>query len=301
MTSPITEAATDRYRGLDLWPGERVLGAIVDAQGEAIAAARHAVPALTAAAEAIAARIRAGGRMIYAGAGSSGLIAHLDALELPGTYGIAADRVPVLLAGGAAALVAIPSDAEDDVLAAARDVANLDPGPDDALVAIAASGRTPYTLACLTAAKARGSLTIGVACNAGTPVLTDADIAVLLATPPEVVAGSTRMNAGTAQKCALNMLSTLVGIRLGGVYDGLMVNVESGNAKLTSRAVGIVAKACTIGMSEAEGLIKRTDSDIKAAIVLAKLQSDDVTAAKALLAAHGNDLRAALQSLAACS
>jgi len=299
MIPATTEAATDRYRGLDLWSGDRILGAIVDAQAEAIAAVRRAVPDLTAAAEAIAGSLLSGGRMIYAGAGSSGLIAHLDALELPGTYGIDKARVPVLLAGGEAALRAIPSEAEDDSAAGADDVARLNVGPGDALVAIAASGRTPYTVACLTAARSCGCLTVSIACNADTPLLTGADIAVLLATPPEVVAGSTRMNAGTAQKCALNMLSTLVGIRLGGVYDGLMVNVETGNAKLRARAVGIVAKACEIGVTEAQTLVERTDADVKAAIVLAKMNTDDVAAARAVLAAHGRNLRAALQSLAA--
>jgi N-acetylmuramic acid 6-phosphate etherase len=299
MIPAMTEAATDAYRGLDLWPDDRILSAIATAQGAAIVAVQRAVPALAAAGAALAARLKAGGRMIYAGAGSSGLIAQLDALELPGTYGIAADRVPVLLAGGDAALRTIPSGAEDDTVAAIAGVAGLGIGPRDAVVAIAASGRTPFTVACLEAAKDCGAFTVGIACNADTPLLTSADIAVLLATPAEVVAGSTRMNAGTAQKCALNMLSTLIGVRLGGVYDGHMVNVETGNAKLKRRAIGIVATACDVDEAAAASLVERTGADIKAAIVLARLGDGDVAEAKALLAAHDDNLRAALAALAA--
>jgi len=299
MICAATEEAMDLYRGLDLWRSDSILSAIASAQCAAVAAVSPAVPALSDAGDRIAARLRAGGRMIYAGAGSSGLIAHLDALELPGTYGIAADRVPVLIAGGAAALLTIPSQAEDDVAAAQADVGRLDVGPHDALVAVAASGRTPYTLACLEAAKARGALAIGIACNADTPILTSADIAVLLATPSEVVAGSTRMNAGTAQKCALNMLSTLVGIRLGGVYDGLMVNLETGNAKLKARAVAIVAKACAIDTATAADLVDRAGADVKVAIVLQRLPGQDAAAARALLAAHDGNVRAALAAIAA--
>jgi N-acetylmuramic acid 6-phosphate etherase len=254
---------------------------------------------LAEAGDRIAERLRTGGRMIYAGAGSSGLIAHLDALELPGTYGISADRVPVLLAGGDAGLLAIPSEAEDDTDAAEAGIAGLGVGTQDALVAVAASGRTPYTVACLEAAKARGALTVGIACNADTPLLQSADIAVLLATPPEVIAGSTRMNAGTAQKCALNMLSTLIGVRLGGVYDGMMVAVQPENAKLKARAVGIVAKACGIDTGAAASLFDRTGADIKAAIVLARLPAGDVGQARALLTAHDNNVRAALAAITA--
>jgi len=299
MISAATEEAKDLYRGLDLWQSDRILSAIAEAQTMAVSAVGRAVPVLAEAGDRIAARLKSGGRMIYAGAGSSGLIAHLDALELPGTYGISPDRVPVLLAGGDAGLLAIPSEAEDDTNAAADAVANLNVTAKDALVAIAASGRTPYTLACLDAAKARGALTVGIACNADTPILLAADIAVLLATPPEVIAGSTRMNAGTAQKCALNMLSTLIGIRLGAVYEGLMVNMQPENAKLKARAVGIVAKACGIDAGTAAHLVDRTGADIKAAIVLARLPAGDVGDARALLTAHDNNVRAALAAITA--
>jgi N-acetylmuramic acid 6-phosphate etherase len=300
MNVAATEEASDSYRGIDRWPSERILSAIVAAQTEAVAAIAGAVPALSLAGEAAADRMRSGGRLIYAGAGSSGLMAQVDALELPGTYGIEAERVPVLLAGGDAALLAIPSEAEDDVDEAAQSVEWVNVGTLDCLLAVSASGRTPYTLAALNAAKARGALTIGIACNAGTPILEAADHAVLLATPPEVIAGSTRMNAGTAQKCALNMLSTLIGIRLGHVYDGMMVNVRPENDKLKRRAARMVAQACGIGdETKAAALLDRAGNDVKTAVILYWLPGGTVNDARAVLAAHDGRLRSALEAMAA--
>lgn len=295
MSLPLTEVSPDAYRGLDQWPGERILAAIVTAQTQAVAAVAAAVPVLAAAGEAMADRLRAGGRMVYAGAGSSGLLAQIDALELPGTYGIAADRTPVLLAGGDAALLAMPAEAEDDSAAAVAAVVALDVGPLDAIIALSASGTTAYPLAALTEGKRRGAMTVGIANNAGTPLLAQADFAVLLATPPEVVAGSTRMNAGTAQKCALNMLSTLVGIRLGHVFDGLMVNLQADNLKLRGRAVRIVAQACALPEPEAAALLAKAAGEIKTAILLHRLPGLTAAEARARLVAAGGDIRAALE------
>ncbi len=294
MSVPLTEVSPDAYRGLDQWPGEKILAAIVTAQTQAVAAVAAAVPVLAAAGEAIAARLRSGGRMIYAGAGSSGLLAQVDALELPGTYGISADRTPVLLAGGTAALQIMPAEAEDDGAAAVAAIAALSVGPLDAIIALSASGTTPYPLAALTEAKRRGAMTVGIANNGGTPLLDQADFPVLLATPPEVVAGSTRMNAGTAQKCALNMLSTLVAVRLGHVFDGLMVNLQADNLKLRGRAVRIVAQACRVPEPEAAALLARAEGQIKAAILLHRVPGLTALEAQARLAAAGGDVRAAL-------
>ena len=299
MIVPATEQAEESYRGLERWPSDRILSAIVAAQMQSIAAIGDAVGALASAGEAVAARMRQGGRLIYAGAGSSGLLAQVDALELPGTYGIEAERVPVLLAGGDAALLAILSEAEYDADAARRAVGELNIGPLDTLVAVSASGRTPYTLAALNAAKERGALTIGIACNAGTPMLLAADHAVLLATPPEVIAGSTRMNAGTAQKCALNMLSTLIGIRLGHVYDGMMVNVRAENDKLKRRAMRMVAQACDLSEDAAAALLDGAGNDIKTAIVLHRLPAGTAADARAILETHAGDVRSALEAIAA--
>jgi N-acetylmuramic acid 6-phosphate etherase len=298
MAGPRTEEASERYRGIDTWSSEEVLSAIASAQRDAIEAVAAVVPALAAAGEAVAERLLRGGRFAYAGAGSSGLMAQVDAVELPGTYGIPAERVPVLLAGGPDALVVIPNGAEDDEASAESAVDALGLGPDDALIAIAASGRTPFPLAALRRARLRGALTLGMASNAGTPLLNEADHALLLATPPEVIAGSTRMNAGTAQKCALNMLSTLVGIRLGHVYDGLMVNVAADNAKLRQRALGIVARASGAERDAAASLLERASGNIKAAILLGK-GAASLSEAEELLESRGGNVRAALGALAA--
>lgn len=300
MSVAATEEASEFYKGIDRWQSERILSAIVAAQTAAIAAISDAVPALALAGEAVADCMRRGGRLVYAGAGSSGLMAQVDALELPGTYGIEAESVPVLLAGGDDALLAIPSEAEDDVNEAEWSVERLKVGPSDCLLAVSASGRTPYALAALTAAKARGALTIGLACNANTPILEAADHAVLIATPPEVIAGSTRMNAGTAQKCALNMLSTLIGIRLGHVYDGMMVNVRPENDKLKRRAARMVAHTCGFSdEAQAAALLDRAGNDVKTAVILHRLPNGTVSDARALLAAHDGDLRSALEAVAA--
>jgi N-acetylmuramic acid 6-phosphate etherase len=255
---------------------------------------------LAEAGEAAARRLRDGGRLIYAGAGSSGLLAQVDALELPSTYGIAPETVPVLLAGGREALFDIPAGAEDDAEAAEAAVEDIGAGAADVLVAISASGRTPYAVAALRRAGARGALTIGIASNAGTPLLSDADHPILLATPPEVIAGSTRMNAGTAQKCALNMLSTLIGVRLGHGYDGLMVNVRADNSKLRERAIGIVARAAGVERARAAEALRLADHDIKPAILICA-GADGIEAARTILSRGGGDVRAALAALAAAT
>jgi N-acetylmuramic acid 6-phosphate etherase len=292
MAVATTEQADASYRDLDLWSTPDIVSAIVAVQRQAIEAVATAAPALARAADALAERMRAGGRLAYVGAGSSGLLAQMDALELPGTYGIPLDRAPVLIAGGAEALRDIPSGAEDDAEAGAGAAAALSLTPADALVSLSASGRTPFVVAAQQQARERGALTIGIACNADTPLLLEADHPILLATPPEVVAGSTRMGAGTAQKCALNTLSTLVGIRLGHVYAGLMVNMQPDNEKLRRRAVGVVARAAGASEDEAARALSSA-GDIKTAILLCS-GVDGLAEARARLRRHGGDLRRAL-------
>lgn len=296
MTVQTTEEASERYRDIDAWSSTDIASAIAAAQREAVDAVAAVVPDLARAGDAIAERMLRGGRLVYAGAGSSGLLAQVDALELPGTYGIPASSVPVLLAGGREALFEIPSGAEDDGQEAMDAVDALAIGGDDVLLAISASGRTPYALAALRRGKAAGALTIGLASNPGTPLLVEAHHPILLATPPEVIAGSTRMNAGTAQKCALNMLSTLVGIRLGHVYQGMMVNLRADNAKLRGRAVGMVARACRMPEVEARVALDAVRGDIKAAIVLAA-GAGSADHARALLAQTGGRVRDSLAAL----
>jgi len=287
-----TEEASEDYRGIDTWSAVAIVAAIAAAQREAVAAVAAIAAEIAAAGEAIAGCLASGGRLVYMGAGSSGLIAQLDALEMPGTFGIPADRVPVLLAGGRQALGAIPLAAEDDDAAGAADLDALAVGPKDCLLVVSASGRTPYAVGGLRRARSLGALTVGMAGNAGTPLLTEADHGLLLATPPEIIAGSTRMNAGTAQKCALNMLSTLVGIRLGHVHDGLMVNMEVENAKLRRRAERIVADAASVGPDEAAAALDEASNQVKLAILIATGFGRDEAAGH--LAAAGGKLRTAL-------
>lgn len=293
MSLASTERFDARYDDLDLSATDDIVSNILATQQAALRELRPALPALSRAIEALAGVLRAGGRMAYAGAGSSGLIAQLDALELPGTFGIEPDRVPVILAGGPDGLASIPSGAEDDTQAGEAAVDALAIGPGDGLIAVAASGRTPFTVAALARARRRGAVTVGLACAASSPLLAACDHPLLIATPPEVIAGSTRMGAGTAQKCALNILSTGVAVRLGHAYRGLMVNMRPDNAKLRARAAGIVAQAAGVDAARAERALVEADWSIKTSIV-ACLASVDAGAARARLEAGGGDIRAAL-------
>ena len=294
MAQTNTETPDRRFETLDRWPAAAIVEGAVGVQVEALRAITPATEALAAAIEAMAAALAGGGRMVYCGAGSSGLIAQLDAIELPGTFGIPLDRVPVILAGGAAALQEIPSGAEDDRAAAIAAVDLLGVGAGDGFVAIAASGGTPFTVAGLEHARARGAVTVGIACVAGAPLLRAADHPVLIETPSEILAGSTRMGAGTAQKCALNILSTGVAVRLGHAYAGLMVNMRPENLKLRGRAIAIVAKAADVDQAKAEAALRASDWSIKTAIVAcaAKL---DAAGARARLERTGGHIRAALE------
>ena len=225
-----TERASPRYRDIDLWDAGDILEALIEGQFVAVAAVRAARPALERAARAIEARLKRGGRLVYAGAGTSGRLAVQDGAELMPTFSWPADRLLLLIAGGKEALLRSVEGAEDEAEQAAQLVRSHGIGRADALIAVAASGSTPFTLACLTEARARGALTVGIANNDDTPLLDRAECPILLATGSEPIAGSTRMKAGTAQRIALNLLSSLVMIRLGRVYGGLMVDVQAANA-----------------------------------------------------------------------
>ncbi|PSM16603.1 N-acetylmuramic acid 6-phosphate etherase [Nitratireductor sp. StC3] len=291
-----TEERHAEAGGIDLLPDEDVLARLADAQVEAAASVRAAREPLARAARLAADTVAKGGRIAYAAAGSSALMALADGLELPGTFGIAPEQVIVLIAGGAAALHTLAGAPEDDLDEARRAVVEAGLGPADCLIAVTASGSTPYALAALEEARARAVPTIAIANNAGAPVLERADIAVVLATPPEIVAGSTRMGAGTAQKIALNMLSTLMAIRLGHVHDGFMVNLKADNQKLKARAVGIVAAIAGCGEAEAGTLLDRAGGSVKTATLLAAGATSRVDA-EALLQDAGWRLRPALSML----
>lgn len=296
MAQARTEALHRDAEGLDTRPPSQILSSLAEGQIEAAQAVRAAVPALAEAAARVAGSLGSGGRLVYAAAGSSGLMALADALELPGTYGIARERILVLIAGGEQALRDLAGAPEDDAGAAADAVAGAGLGPGDCLIALSASGATPYALGALEAAKRRGAATVAIANNRGTPLLERADVAVLLETPPEVIAGSTRMGAGTAQKIALNMLSTLAAVHLGHVHDGYMVNLFADNAKLRSRAARIVAAVSGCDAGHAAQALEKSGGAVKAAILLAA-GAADAEAARALLERAGHRLRPALSEI----
>lgn len=258
-------------------------------------------PAVTAEAERIAHaidqicdRLSHGGRLFYVGAGTSGRIAMLDASELPPTYGVDASLVRVIMAGGDRAYVEGVEGAEDDEDAAIEAI-NRSVHADDAVVGIAASGTTPYTVTAVRRANMLGALTIGVTSTPGSPLARDADIAIVPQTGPEVIMGSTRLKSGTAQKLVLNTISTGVMIRLGRVYSNLMIEMPATNEKLRSRAVRMVELAAGVARPMAVQAIREADGNVKLATVIAKkrLSADE---ARRLLDEHGGRLREVIDS-----
>lgn len=281
----LTEGVDDAFADFDDWPMARRVVALVRANERAVAAVSAASPALARAAELVAERLVAGGRLVYAGAGTSGRLALQDAAELPPTFDF--DRTVVLMAGGDGAGTAAREDAEDDAEAAVRAVDAAAVGALDAVVGIAASGRTPYTVAAVRRARERGAGTIGIANNPGSPLLEAAEIGVLLHTGPEVVAGSTRLVAGTAQKIALNALSTAPMAELGRVHGNLMVAMRPKNEKLRERAVGLVARAARCPAPRARAALLASGWEIRTAIVHVAAGVDPDAARVALEAAGG--------------
>ena len=289
-----TELISSGYSDLDSWPAGRILRAIIDSNSHALEAVAKALPQLEAAAELLRERLAAGGRLVYAGAGTSGRLALQDAAELPPTFGFSA--TVVLMAGGAEAGSAALEGAEDDAEGAAAAVREARVGPADALIGVAASGRTPWTVTAVREARLAGAATVGIANNAGSPLLQSAEVEVLLETGPEVLAGSTRLAAGTAQKVALNALSTTVLVQLGGAYGNLMVGMQPTNDKLRERAHVIVAEATGAAREEVGAALAAADWEIKTAIV-SLLGGAGVAEARAALAAAGGVVRQALGQL----
>lgn len=289
----MTEFADPRYVMLDRWDSRTALGAIWESQLAAVAAVGPALPALAQVVDQAAERLRGGvGRLVYAGAGTSIRTAVQDGTELGPTYDWPEARTLYLIAGGSEALMRGVEGAEDDAEDARAQVARAAIGPQDVVLAIAASGRTPFTLAVLEAARAAGALAVGIANNAGAPLLERGDLGVLVETGAEVVAGSTRMKAGTAQKVVLNMISTQIMVRLGHVHDGLMVDMRPENIKLRGRARDMVARIAGVGDAAAQAALEAAGWRIKPAVLVARGHSPDE--ARAALAGAGGLLRAVL-------
>jgi N-acetylmuramic acid 6-phosphate etherase len=286
-----TEHPSPRYSAIDLWRPAEILDAMIEGQFAAVAAVHAARPALERAAAAVEERLGAGGRLVYAGAGTSGRLAVQDGAELMPTFSWPAERLVLLMAGGNEALLRAVEGAEDETEEAEALMRRHAVGDRDALIAVAASGTTPFTLACLRAATAAGALTVGIANNRGTPLLDEAMHPVLLDTGAEPIAGSTRMKAGTAQRAALTVLSSLVMIRLGRVYEGLMIDVQATNDKLAGRSERILQQLTGHSREQVRDALRAARGSIKTALLL--LEGHDLAAAKAALAAASGNLRAA--------
>lgn len=294
MAERETEQA-GRYAGIDTWPDERILEALVAGQERAVAAVRQATPAIARAADILARRLAAGGRLAYAGAGTSIRVAVQDGSELPATFGMPEAKILYLIAGGRAAMFDTLADAEDDEADGAVQAAALTAA--DTVIAVAASGSTPFTVAAAKRAREKGAFVIAVANNAGSRLAANADLEILLATGPEVIAGSTRLGAGTAQKAALNLLSTLTHIKLGAVHDGLMVKVDTGNTKLRRRAAGIVAAIAGVDVARAHAALDLAGGQVKPAVLVCA-GANGIAAAQRLLDAANGNLRLAMARIA---
>ncbi|HRY27229.1 MAG: N-acetylmuramic acid 6-phosphate etherase [Geminicoccaceae bacterium] len=287
-----TERRLERYRAADRWPTEEALAAMLDNQMGAFAAVRQALPALAQAVRAAAERLRNdAGRLVYVGAGASGRLAVQDGVELYPTFDWPHDRLIYIVAGGEAALVQSREGAEDDAEAGAGAIREHAIGPADVVLGIAASGTTAFTRAAIRTARERGALTIGMANNPAAPLLNEAEHALLLATGPEFLAGSTRMTAGTAQKLALNLFSTQTMTELGRVYDGLMVNVVASNAKLVERGRRMVEAITGCDEATASEAHSAAGHDVKLAVLL--VDGMTLEAARRCLARAKGDLRRA--------
>ena len=293
--SRTTESANPQHADLDLYSVERLVDTLVDDQAGAVNAVRASRGALARAVHAAVPRIASGGRLLYAGAGTSGRLAMLDSVELYPTFSWPPERAIALMAGGQIALTQAIEGAEDDEAQGAADLLAQRPGANDVLLAIAASGRTPYVLGALRAARTAGALTIGIANNPDSPVAGEAEIGVTLDTGPEVISGSTRLKAGTAQKIALNSFSSALMVRLHKVYGNLMVDLRPTNAKLVQRAINLTAQASGATEAAARGTLEACGFQMKVAIVALKL-GIPVGEAQARLDSASGSVRNALGS-----
>jgi N-acetylmuramic acid 6-phosphate etherase len=290
-----TERASPRFADIDLWDPGDILDCMIEAQFAAVAAVRAERPAIERAARAMEERLMYRGRLIYAGAGTSGRLAVQDGAELAPTFGWPEERLLLLIAGGQEALSRSIEGAEDDVTQAAQFMDRHDVNADDVVIAVAASGTTPFAVAALREGKQRGALTVGIANNQDTPILQESHCPIWLDTGSEVIAGSTRLKAGTAQKIALNALSSLLMIRLGKVYAGLMVDVRATNEKLLQRSESILSQLTGCDASDAREALKLAGGNLKiAALVLKGYEHGE---AERILTESGHSLRKAFSDL----
>ncbi len=293
MTMLNTETPSALHTELDGYATEALVRAFVDDQLNAVAAVQAAAPAIARAVELAVPRLRAGGRLLYLGAGTSGRLGLLDSVELLPTFSWPSSRAVARLAGGEQAMFVAVEGAEDDAAQGGLDLLALQPGEQDVVILIAASGATPYVMGALREARRRGCLSIGLANNPGAPVASEAEVGILLDTGAEIISGSTRLKAGTAQKIALNTLSSAIMVRLHKVYGNLMVDVKATNAKLRRRSVQLAMRGSGRGETEAAAAVDAAGGSVKLAILMLRSGLDAERAAQRLEAVDGN-LRAAL-------
>ena len=291
----LTEHISPRFVDLDSWSTADMTAAMYEGQLVACAAVKPALPAINAAVDDAAAALKRGGRLVYVGAGTSGRIAIQDGAELRPTYDWPAERLVFVMAGGMQAVVSSVEGAEDDEDNGSQAISEAGVSENDVVIAVAASGTTPFTIGALRCAGARGAVCIAVANNRGAPLFALARHKILIETGTEVLAGSTRMQAGTAQKIVLNLFSTAVMVKLGRVYRGLMVSMRASNAKLLRRAEIIVSQIVGCDEHAAAQFVQRADGDVKIAVLLA-LGWEQNDAAEALLRHEGN-LRGVIDEL----
>lgn len=263
-----TETPSTQHVDLDLYTTDALVSALIEDQARAAAAVATAAPALARVVDAAAPRLAAGGRLIYVGAGTSGRLGVLDSVELLPTFSWPTDRAIAVMAGGLSAVFTAVEGAEDDAARGAADLRAYAPGPNDVVLLLAASGQTPYVLGALEAARVAGALTVGIANNPDSPLATRAEIGVTLDTGSEVISGSTRLKAGTAQKIALNVLSSAIMVRRHKVYGNLMVDVMPTNVKLRRRALALVRRAAAVDEPAAAAALAACGGHVKTAIVM---------------------------------
>ena len=287
-----TEQMSPRYVELDSWSAAEMIAAMYEGQLAAAAAVRGALGAIAAAVEDAVPALERGGRIVYVGAGTSGRIGVQDGSELSPTYNWPADRVVFAIAGGLGALVKSAEQAEDDEATGAQAMADAKIAANDVVIGVAASGTTPFTVGALRAANSSGAVTIAVANNPGAPLFDVARHRILVDTGSEVIAGSTRMKAGTAHKIVLNLFSTAVMVRMGRVYRGLMVDMRARNAKLRRRAEAMVSEIVRCPERDAARYLEQADGDVKTAVLLGFGLGRSEAAQ--LLQRHGGNLRSAI-------
>ena len=288
-----TETPSAQHTALDLYPTDQLVQAFIDDQLNAVNAVRAASGQLAAAVQAAAPLIARGGRLIYVGAGTSGRLGLLDSVELYPTFSWPRERAVAVIAGGPTAMFVAVEGAEDDAAQGALDLEALRPTPQDVVMLLAASGGTPYVLGALEAARKIGALTVGFANNPNAPVTERADHGITLDTGPEVISGSTRLKAGSAQKMALNTFSSSLMVKLNKVYGNLMVDLKATNAKLVRRSIALTMRASGADEARATAALQACDHHVKTALVMLK-KNVGAAAARALLEAAQGSVRRAL-------